>query len=89
LKAIPTNGFSEQDALSQLVMVRTLQQRVDDYGFKEYEMPVSQLGGPHIYLADLPLAVPLDSIKQYQDYVARLRQIPRARRRPRRFCAQA
>ena len=78
LNAIPTTGFSEQDTLSHEVLARTLQQRIADYGFKEYETPVSQLGGPHLSLADLPLSVPLDSVKHYEDYLARLRQIPRA-----------
>src|SRR5271165_3269113 len=77
LNAIPTSGFPEQDALSHNVMMRTLQQRIDDYGFKEYEMPVSQMSGPHVSLADLPLAVPFDSVKWYEDYIARLHQIPR------------
>src|SRR3984893_13176734 len=40
-------------------------------------MPVNQMEGPHLRLADLPLAVPFDSVKQYQDYLARLHQIPR------------
>src|SRR5665213_1221687 len=77
LRAIPTTGFTEQDTLSHEVMQRMLQQRIDDYRFKEYEMPVSQMNGPHVDLADLPLAVPLNSVKQYQDYIARLHQIPR------------
>ena len=77
LKAIPTTGFPEQDALSHELLVRTLQQELDDYSFKEYEMPVSQMHGPHVRLADLPLAVPFDTVKQYEDYVARLHQIPR------------
>jgi uncharacterized protein (DUF885 family) len=77
LNAIPTTGFPEQDALSHDVMMRTLQQRIDNYGFKEYEMPVSQMSGPHVNLADLPLAVPFDSVKRYEDYIARLHQIPR------------
>jgi uncharacterized protein (DUF885 family) len=78
LNAIPTTGFPEQDALSHDVMIRTLQQRIDDYGFKEYEMPVNQMIGLHVGLADLPLAVPFDSVKRYEDYIARLHQIPRA-----------
>src|SRR5260221_7676930 len=41
-------------------------------------MPVSKINGPHVSLADLPLAVPFDSVKQYEDYIARLHQIPRA-----------
>jgi uncharacterized protein (DUF885 family) len=78
LKAISTTGFPEQDSMSHEILLRTLQQRIDDYGFKEYEMPVSQMSGPHVSLADLPLAVPFDSVKQYEDYIARLHQIPRA-----------
>jgi uncharacterized protein (DUF885 family) len=77
LDAIATDGFAEQDLLSHQVLQRTLKQRIANYGFKEYEMPVSQMDGPCTHLADLPLAVPLDSVQHYQDYIARLRQIPR------------
>ncbi len=41
-------------------------------------MPVDQFNSIHLGLADLPLAVPLDSVKHYEDYIARLHQIPRA-----------
>jgi uncharacterized protein (DUF885 family) len=77
LEAIPTKGFSEQDTLSHEVLRSTLRQRIDNYAFKEYEMPVNQMDGPQLHLADLPLAVPFDSVKQYEDYIARLHQIPR------------
>ena len=77
LNGISTTGFPEQDTVSHQVMARSLEQRLADYGFKEYEMPVNQMSGPHIRLADLPLAVPLDTLQQYQDYIARLHQIPR------------
>jgi len=78
LTAIPTTGFQDQDQLSHDVMARVLQQRVADFDLKEYEMPVNQQNGIHTSLADLPLSVPLDSVKHYEDYVARLQQIPRA-----------
>src|SRR5580698_10027259 len=77
LEAIPTNGFSEQDTLSREVLRSTLRQRIKNYAFKEYEMPVNQMDGPHLKLADLPLAVPFDSVKEYEDYIARLHRIPR------------
>jgi uncharacterized protein (DUF885 family) len=77
LKAIPTSGFPEQDKLSHEVLERSLEQRVANHGFKEYEMPVNQMGGPQTQLADLPLSAPLDSVKHYEDYIARLHQIPR------------
>ena len=78
LKAIDTNGFSEQDQLSHELLIRVLQQRLDNYSFKVHEMPVTQLGSPATEFADLPLAVPFDTVKQYEDYIARLHQIPRA-----------
>ncbi len=77
LEAIPTTGFSDQDQLSHDLLVRVLRQRITDFGFKEYEMPINQQGGIHTSLADLPLSVPFDSVKHYEDYIARLHQIPR------------
>ena len=77
LKAIPTTGFSEQDILSHDLLTRVLQQRLDDYQLKDYEMPVDQMNGIHTNLADLPLGMPFDSVKHYEDYIARLHQIPR------------
>jgi uncharacterized protein (DUF885 family) len=77
LKAISSAGFPEQDLLSHDLLVRVLQQRLDDYDLKEYEMPVDQMNGVHTALADLPLGMPFDSVKHYEDYIARLHQIPR------------
>ena len=77
LKAISTTGFPEQDILSHELMVRTLEQRNEDYAFKDFEMPISQMSGPHTFLADLPLSSPFSTVKYYEDYIARLHQIPR------------
>jgi uncharacterized protein (DUF885 family) len=78
LEAIATADFSDQDRLSHDLMVRVLQQRTADFGLKEYEMPINQQSGIHTNLADLPLSVPFDSVKHYEDYIARLHQIPHA-----------
>ena len=77
LEAIPTTGFSDQDQLSHDLLIRVLEQRIADFDLKEYEMPVNQMNGIHTGLADLPLSVPFDSVKHYEDYIARLHQIPR------------
>jgi uncharacterized protein (DUF885 family) len=77
VEAVPSTGFSDQDRLSHDLMIRVLQQRIADFNLKEYEMPINQQNGIHTSLADLPLSVPLDSVKHYEDYLARLRQIPR------------
>ena len=77
LQAISTAGFSDQDQLSHDLLIRVLEQRIADFNLKEYEMPINQQYGVHTALADLPLALPFDSVKHYQDYIARLHQIPR------------
>ena len=77
LEAIPSDGFSDQDQLSHDLLVRVLRQRIADFNLKEYEMPINQQNGVHTGLADLPLSVPFDSVKRYEDYIARLHQIPR------------
>ncbi len=77
LEAIPTAGFSDQDQLSHDLLVRVLDQRIADYDLKEHEMPINQQNGVHTSLADLPLSVPFDSVKHYEDYIARLHQVPR------------
>jgi len=77
LEAISTTGFPEQDELSHEVMARSLQRRLEGYALKEFEMPVSQMDGPHLHLADLPLSAPFYTVKQYEDYISRLEQIPR------------
>jgi uncharacterized protein (DUF885 family) len=78
LNAIAITGFSDQDQLSHDLLVRVLQQRIADFDLREFEMPISQFNGIHTALADLPLSVPLDSVKHNEDYIARLQQIPRA-----------
>ena len=78
LQAISTAGFPEQDQLSHDILVRGLEQRVADFVLKEYEMPLNQFSGIHTTLADLPNSVPFDSVKHYEDYVARLHQIPQS-----------
>jgi uncharacterized protein (DUF885 family) len=81
IKAIDPTGFPEQDLISHDLFLRQLQQRVEDYDLKEFEMPLSASGGGggiHANLADLPLSMPFDSVKHYEDYISRLHQIPKA-----------
>ncbi len=81
IKAIDPSGFPEQDLISHDLFVRQLQERIEDYDLKEFEMPLSASGGGggiHVNLADLPLSMPFDSVKHYEDYISRLHQIPKA-----------
>ena len=77
LKAIPTEGMSDKDLLSHRILEKQLEREDVNYALKNYEMPVNQQNGVHTRLADLPNAVPFDSVAHYQDYNSRLKQIPR------------
>ena len=77
LRAIPTDGMPESDLLSHQLLVRQFERGDVSYSLKNYEMPINQQNGIHTGLADLPLSVPLDSVQHYEDYIARLRQIPK------------
>jgi uncharacterized protein (DUF885 family) len=76
-EAIDTNGFSDQDKLNQQLMVRQLKDGLEGIELKGYEMPLDQFNGAHLGLAQFVSAVPLDSTKHYEDYIARLDQVPR------------
>jgi len=75
-QAIDTTGFSEQDRLNQELMVRQLKDGIRFTDLKLYEMPVDQFNGVHLQLAQFVAALPFDSTKHYEDYLARLNQIP-------------
>jgi uncharacterized protein (DUF885 family) len=77
LQAIPTDGMSDKDLLSHRILEKQLEREDVNYALKNYEMPVNQQNGVHTRLADLPNAMPFDSVPHYQDYISRLRQIPR------------
>jgi uncharacterized protein (DUF885 family) len=76
-EAIDTTGFDEQDRLNQQLMVRQLNRAIRSSDMKLFEMPVDQFNGIHLQLAQFVAALPFDSTKHYEDYVARLNQVPR------------
>ncbi len=76
-EAIDTTGFDEQDRLNQQLMVRQLKDGIRSVDMKVIEMPVDQFNGIHLLLAQFVSALPFDSTKHYEDYVARLNQVPR------------
>src|ERR1700694_4702771 len=45
IKAISTEGFSEEERTSHDLFLRNLQENADDYDLKDYEMPVNAQGG--------------------------------------------
>ena len=75
-KAIDTTGFPEQERLNKVLMVRALEEQLDNAKFEDWLMPVTQFGGIHLDLPQFVQLIPFDTVKDYDDFVARLKQIP-------------
>ena len=76
LESIDTTGLTEQEKLSAQLMERELIEAEEGAKFKEWELPVNQFHGIH---TDLPSEVsdwPFATVKDYDDYIARLKAMP-------------
>ena len=78
LSAIDTTGLSDQEQLSKDLMARELADEQEAAAFKPWEMPVDQFNGLHSELPQLVSILSFDSVKDYDDYIARLKKIPTA-----------
>ncbi len=76
-EAIDVTGFPEQEKLNRALMLRTLREGLASAQFKSWEMPATQFGGIHLGYASLAFDSPFRKVKDYRDYLSRLRQIPR------------
>lgn len=75
-EAIDTAGFPQQEQLNKTLMMRDLKMDLEGARFKPWEMPVSQFGGLHIELPDLVTVLSFETVKDYEDYIARLKAMP-------------
>ncbi len=76
-QAIDAAEFPEQEKLNRALMLRGLQETLDAAQFKDWEMPATQFGGIHLGYASLAFDSPFRNVKDYEDYLSRLHQIPR------------
>lgn len=77
LEAIDTAGFPKAERLNKELMLRGFRDDLDSAKFKHWEMPVTQFGGPHHEYASLASQTPFHTVKDYENYLARLHQLPR------------
>lgn len=74
---IDATGLSHQDSLSRELFIRDLREEIEEAKFTPWEMPVNQMSGPHLHLTELVILTPFEDVKDYENYVARLNQVPR------------
>jgi uncharacterized protein (DUF885 family) len=76
-EAIDPTGFDEQEALTRTLVIREFRRELDDARFEWWKMPVDQMGGIHLRAAQFPSLLPFQTAKDFDDYLARLRNLPR------------
>lgn len=75
-EAIDTTGFPSQEVLNKRLIVRDLKMQLEGAKFKDWEMPVNQQNGIQIELPQLALILSFQTVKDYEDYIARLKAMP-------------
>jgi uncharacterized protein (DUF885 family) len=76
-EAVDTSGFPEQEALTKTLLVRNYRESIEDAHWKNWEMPVTQINGLHINFPQLVSLLSFETVKDYDDYAARLKALPR------------
>ena len=72
LVAIDRGKLSPAEQLNYDIFKNKLEDGLKWFEFQPYLMPVSQMGGFHTSFAELPENVPLNNVKDYENYIARL-----------------
>ncbi len=78
LAEVDTAGMSTQEQLSKDLLVRQLIEDQQEARFKPWEMPVNQFNGLQVDLPQLVPQLTFNSVKDYDDYIARLKKVPQA-----------
>jgi len=78
LAAIDSSGFSEQEKLSQELLERRLEEDQQAAEFREWEMPLTQMDGIYDTYPQLVEELSFTTVKDYDDWIARLHAMPRA-----------
>ena len=78
LAAIDTAGLTAQEKISADLLMREFTEDQEAADFKEWEMPVTQRGGIHTDFPQIVAMLSFTTVKDYDDWIARLHQIPKA-----------
>jgi uncharacterized protein (DUF885 family) len=78
LAAIDPGGLTDQEKTSRDLLIRRFTDDQEAADFKAWEMPVNQMGGIYADFPQLVAQLSFTTIKDYDDWIARLHAIPRA-----------
>jgi uncharacterized protein (DUF885 family) len=77
LAAVDRAQLSAVDQVNYDIFKRQLDNRIADFELGEYQMPFNADSGFHSAFSRLPEEVPLATVKDYENYISRLRAWPR------------
>ena len=78
LAAIDPTGFTNQEKISQELLIREFEEDQEAAEFKEWEMPLTQMDGIHAQYPRLVAELSFSTVKDYDDWIARLHTLPHA-----------
>ncbi len=76
-EAVSTVAFSDQEKLNRDLMIKNLRDSLEAAKFVNWQMPVNQMSGIHLFAAQLPSLLPFTTVKDYDDYSVRLGKLPK------------
>ena len=78
LAAIDPAGLTDQEKISRELLLRQFVDDEEGAQFKEWEMPINQLGGIYTEYPNLAAQLSFTTVKDYDDWIARLHAVPNA-----------
>jgi uncharacterized protein (DUF885 family) len=78
LASIDPTGLTDDEKTSRELLLRQFAEDQEAAIFKEWEMPLNQMGGIHTTYPRLVAQLSFTTVKDYDDWIARLHAIPKA-----------
>lgn len=78
LAAIDTTGLTGEEKTSRDLLLRQFADDQEAAEFKEWEMPLDQMGGIYTTYPELVAQLSFTTVKDYDDWIARLHAMPKA-----------
>ena len=77
-EAIAPASLDDQRQISRAMIIQQIQDTLEGIRLKTYEMPIDQMNGAQLQYPGFVSSIPFNTTRQYEDYLARLRAIPKA-----------
>ena len=77
LESVDRSQLSIDDQISYDVVLRRLREDATEYAFQSHLVPITSRSGFHVEFPELRREVPLNTTRDYENYIARLRAFDR------------